>query len=59
MTLSSSQPLHSVVNIFSPVNMALAPAMKHSACFSSDIVLRPAAIRTIVAGMMMRAVAMV
>ncbi|KAI6762029.1 hypothetical protein HG531_002582 [Fusarium graminearum] len=59
MAASSSQPLHSVVSIFSPVKMALAPAMKHSACFSSDMVLRPAAMRMMVDGMMMRAVAMV
>ena len=48
-----------VVNICSPVNTALAPAMKHMACSDSARVFRPAASRMIVVGIAMRAVAIV
>src|SRR5215469_10379401 len=59
ITLSSSQPLQSVVNIFSPVKIAFAPDMKHSICFSSLIVILPAASLMIVFGNTSLAVAIV
>lgn len=59
IALSSSQPLHSVVNIFSPVKIAFAPALKHRICSASLMVVLPAAIRMMVAGITTRAVAMV
>jgi len=59
IALSSSQPLQSVVNIFSPVKMAFAPDMKQSICFSSLMVMRPAANLMIVVGMTSLAVAIV
>src|ERR1700733_5908882 len=57
MALSSSQPLQSVVSIFSPVKIAFAPAMKQSICSDSGILIRPAASRMIVFGITIRAVA--
>lgn len=45
-----------VVSICSPVNTALAPAMKHIACCVSSSVCLPAARRMIVAGITTRAV---
>lgn len=48
-----------VVSIWSPVKMALAPAMKHIACSASLSVCRPAARRMIVDGITMRAVEIV
>lgn len=48
-----------VVNICSPVNTALAPAMKHIACLASSSVWRPAASRMIVLGSTILAVAIV
>jgi len=57
--LSSSHPLQAVVSIFSPVNTAFAPAMKHRICCSSESVVRPAARRMIVLGIHNLAVAIV
>ena len=54
--LSDSQ---GVVSICSPVNTALAPAMKHRTCSDSGMVFLPAANRMIVAGITIRAVAIV
>lgn len=51
--------LQGVVNICSPVNTALAPAMKHIACSDSASVFLPAARRIIVLGSTIRAVAIV
>lgn len=48
-----------VVNICSPVNTALAPAMKHIACLDSSSVCRPAARRMMVLGSTIRAVEIV
>jgi hypothetical protein len=48
-----------VVSICSPVNTALAPAMKHIACSDSAKVFLPAASRIIVVGNTIRAVAIV
>lgn len=50
---------HGVVSICSPVKMALAPAMKHIACFDSSSVCLPAAKRMMVWGRTIRAVATV
>lgn len=71
IALSSSHPEHGVVNIFSPVKIALAPAM--NACFVSSVrrcvltmacsvslnVCLPAASRMIALGKTIRAVAIV
>jgi hypothetical protein len=48
-----------VVNIFSPVNTALAPAMKHMICSDSENLCRPAESRMIVDGKAILAVAIV
>lgn len=48
-----------VVNICSPVNTALAPAIKHIACSDSASVFLPAARRIMVLGRTIRAVAIV
>lgn len=48
-----------VVNIFSPVKTAFAPAIKHMACSDSFKVFRPAASLMIVVGNTTRAVDMV
>ena len=50
---------HGVVNIWSPVNTALAPAIKHITCSDSFSVFLPAASRIIVEGRAILAVAMV
>ena len=59
IALSSSHPEQGVVSIFSPVKMALAPAMKAMACSVSLNSCRPAARRMMVLGRTIRAVAMV
>ena len=51
--------VHGVVSICSPVKTALAPAIKHIACFVSSSVCRPAASLIIVLGRTIRAVAIV
>ncbi|RWV85462.1 hypothetical protein BHE74_00002257 [Ensete ventricosum] len=56
---SASKSLFGVVNNFSPVNMELAPAKKHSACSGIENRTLPADSLTIALGITMRAVAII
>ena len=59
MVISSSQPLHIVVNILLPVKIALTPLMKHKNCSCSFMVYRPAANLMMDSGIINLAVAIV
>src|SRR4051812_49382421 len=59
MAMSSSKEGFGVVSNFSPAKIELAPAIKHSACSTVLISVRPADNLTTVLGMMMRVVAII